>query len=43
MARKKRKEIVVATPYFRCRKEALPEDTAGVEALDITGKGMILG
>ena len=33
--KKKRKEIVVATPSFRRRKEALLEDTTGVEALDV--------
>ncbi len=33
--KRKRKEIVVAAPSFRRRKEALLEDTTGVEALDV--------
>jgi len=33
--KKKRREIVVAAPSFRRRKEALLEDTAGVEKLDV--------
>ena len=33
--KRKRKETVVATPSFRRRKEALLEDTTGVEALDV--------
>jgi len=33
--KRKRKEIVVASPSFRRRKEELLEDTTGVEALDV--------
>jgi len=33
--RRKRKEIVVAAPSFRPRKDALLKDTTGAEALDV--------
>ena len=33
--KRKRKENVVSVPSFRRRKEALLEDTTGVEALDV--------
>ena len=33
--RRKRKEIVVAAPSFRSKKDALLKDTTGAEALDV--------
>jgi len=33
--KRKRKEILVAAPHFRSKKEALLKDTTGAEALDV--------